>query len=225
MKNFAMVGLLLGLLGLAQAQTTFTVRITNVSMADALGTSAGAVAVPLAPGVWLSHQDGMPLFSEGEIDRGQGLEALAEDGNPGMLNDYLASEMMAGHFGVFNMPVDKMDAGPLLPGGVYEFSFTANPGDRLSLATMFVQSNDWFYAPAPEGISLFTSDGQAISGDISDQFYLWDAGTEVDEEPGTGAHQAPRQMGPNDGEAQGAGVAKVEVMTHGPILQVTIESK
>ena len=35
---------------------------------------------------------------------------------------------------------------------------------------------------------------------MSDRVYLWDAGTEVDQTPGEGADQAPRQAGPNTGD-------------------------
>jgi hypothetical protein len=51
---------------------------------------------------------------------------------------------------------------------------------------MMGQSNDWFYAPAESGIALF-KDGKPISGEISSQIILWDAGTEVDQEPGIGS--------------------------------------
>ena len=135
----------------------FTVRIENISTAETLITSDGTVAVPLAPGVWVLHQDSAPLFLGGEADRGQGLEGIAEDGTPAQLAEYLAGNMMEGGFGVFNTPVGADGPGPLLPGGVYEFNFEAKPGYFLSFATMFVQSNDLFYAPAEEGIALFDS--------------------------------------------------------------------
>jgi hypothetical protein len=32
----------------------------------------------------------VPLFTPGKPDRGQGLERLAEDGNPGVLADYIS---------------------------------------------------------------------------------------------------------------------------------------
>ena len=38
-----------------------------------------------------------------------------------------------------------------------------------------------------------------MSGDITSQYILWDAGTEVNEEPGFGPNQAPRQSAPNTG--------------------------
>ena len=67
---------------------------------------------------------------------------------------------------------------------------------------MFVQSNDWFFAPGPDGIALFDADGNPISGDITSQVFLWNAGTEVDEEPGIGPNQGPRQKGPNTGKTE-----------------------
>ena len=44
-----------------------------------------------------------------------------------------------------------------------------------------------------------TTDGNAISGDVSDQVDLWDAGSEVNQPIGEGDEQAPRQSGPNTG--------------------------
>ena len=43
------------------------------------------------------------------------------------------------------------------------------------MTLMMGQSNDWFYAPAEAGIELFKA-GKAISGDITSQLFLWDAG-------------------------------------------------
>lgn len=90
--------------------------------------------------------------------------------------------------GVFNTPVGTTEPGGAGPGNKYEFSFTAGPGSKLSFSTMFVKSNDLFYAPSDDGIALFVNN-TAISGDITAQIMLWDAGTEVNEEPGMGANQ------------------------------------
>ena len=100
--------------------------------------------------------------------------------------------------------------GPLTPGSAYEFTFVARPGARLSFATMYVQSNDLFLAPGDTGIALFADDGLPISGDITDQIGLWDAGTEVNEEPGVGANQAPRQAAANTGADEGGTVRLVD---------------
>jgi hypothetical protein len=48
-----------------------------------------------------------------------------------------------------------------------------------------------------------------VSGDITDQFYLWDAGTEKDEEIGIGPNQGPRQKGTNTGENENGVVHRV----------------
>lgn len=70
---------------------------------------------------------------------------------------------------------------------------------------MFVQSNDWFFAPDPAGIELFDVDGRPIGGfdhsrEVTDQILLFDAGTETDQTLGEGADQASRQAGPDTGD-------------------------
>ena len=65
---------------------------------------------------------------------------------------------------------------------------------------MFVQSNDLFFAPGGDGIALYDKGGKAVMGDVTSQVALWDAGTELNEEPGVGPAQAPRQPRPNYGE-------------------------
>jgi len=103
--------------------------------------------------------------------------------------------------GVFNTPVGATQPGPLLPGNKYEFEFDAAPGSKLSFATMFVHSNDFFYAPNEEGIPLFDGSGNPITGDITSQIFLWDAGTEENQEPGLGSNQPVSQSGVNTGAA------------------------
>lgn len=127
--------------------------------------------------------------------------------------------------GVFNTPAGANGPGPIGPGGAYEFSFTARPGMRLSIVTMFGQSNDWFYAPQRQGIDLFRN-GKPISGDITAEFMLFDAGTEADEEPGVGANQAPRQTGPNTGAAENGKVHPAKTSSffsrNGELFKITI---
>lgn len=181
--------------------TTFTVRVENVSNANTLPIDdENAVPVPLSPGVWAVHTAPAPLFTVGAPDRGFGLEAIAEDGIPTMLNDILAGKMGTPS-NAFSVPVDSANAGPLLPGAAYEFDIIAAPGAYLSLATMFVQSNDLFYAPDEMGAPLFDENGVPISGDITEYFDLWDAGTEANEQPGVGPNQVINQSGPNTGPA------------------------
>ena len=77
------------------------------------------------------------------------------------------------------------------------------------MTIMMGKSNDWFYAPGESGIELFKN-GKAISGDITTQMIMWDAGTEVDQEPGIGSDQGPRQKAPNTGKAEDALVHKIQ---------------
>ena len=150
---------------------------------------------PFAPGVWVVHDAGaMPLFTNGQPDRGMGLEALAEAGDPAPLNDALKNVMGVKVAGVFNTPDGANGPGPLLPANSYSFTFDATDGDYLNLATMLVHTNDLFFAFSDAGLPLFTG-GVPFEGDATSQILLWDAGTEVNEFPGAGNNQPARGGG------------------------------
>ena len=189
--------------GNSNDETRFLMRITNVSNPSTLPTTGGeSVAIPLSPGVVVIHTAPQPLFANNQPDRGEGLEAIAEDGDPSalaaVLEQRVGSELEAVH--VFNTPVGADSPAPIFPGESYEIEFDAQPGDQLSFATMFVQSNDLFFAPGGMGINLFDADGNPVSGDVTSQAPIWDAGTEADTQLGVGPNQAPRQSGPNVGD-------------------------
>lgn len=191
-------------------EVKFTVKIENVSSKDGQTASNGSQwPFALSPGFWAVHMEEVRFFNEGKPASPNGLEMQAEDGNPSGMVDFLMGHHSGMQHGVFNTPNGGETAGPIGPGGSYEFTLTAKPGMKLSLITMFGQSNDWFYASEPGGIKLFEN-GKAISGDITNKFILWDAGTEKDEEPGVGANQAPRQKAPNTGDAENGKVHKVK---------------
>lgn len=204
--------------------TEFTVRIDNVSSAETLTTSTGSVAVPLSPGAYVVHRAAANPLLEPRNPASAAIEDVAEDGNPSLFPTTVPGAI------VFNTPVGATEPGPIFPGGYYTFSFLASPGDQLSIATMFIQSNDWFYSTTDDNndsIALFDETGAAISGDISEMFSLWESGTEVDEEPGTGPNQAPRQTGPDTGDEEALGVGSLasrgkSVTLNGDVIQVTI---
>lgn len=87
--------------------------------------------------------------------------------------------------GVFNTPVGAAAPAPIFPGDAYEITFTAAPavtpgsGACFSFATMFIQSNDLFYAFSPEGLALFDANGTPCTGDVTSELRLYDAGTEI----------------------------------------------
>ena len=175
--------------------------LANMGMADdlaaALGARTGLTGV-LGPGAFASHTGSGVMFMPG-MAASAGLEAFAETADPRML----AGEVMVGEgvrqAGMFFMPAGGMEIAPLLPGMAYEFTVAGRPGDMLSFATGFVQSNDLFYAPGPDGIALFPDGALPFSGDVTDMLMLWDAGTELNERPGSGLNQVLRQAGPNMG--------------------------
>ncbi|MGQ8337506.1 spondin domain-containing protein [Sunxiuqinia sp. A32] len=87
--------------------------------------------------------------------------------------------------GVVSIPDGESSAGPAFPGHSFTFSFHAGANHMLSFATMYGLSNDGFYAPDGGGISLY-SGGSPVTGDITSQITLWDAGTQANQMPGPG---------------------------------------
>jgi len=191
--------------------TKFTVRVENISSPEGMTASNGQkFPFALSPGMFvLSDKEG-PLFTEAKPARKNGLEMQAEDGDPsGLVAALVAMHHSSNLHGVFNTPIGAMAAGPIRPGDSYEFTVTAAPGMKFFMTQMFGQSNDWFYAPSANGIALFDSKGKPLNGDVTDQFVLWDAGTEKDEEIGIGPNQGPRQKGTNTGEDEHGVVHRV----------------
>lgn len=170
-------------------ETSFDVLISSVSSYQALALpGGGATKAPIAPGAFAIVSGDASVFEDGRPTTNQGLEQLAEDGNA----EPLIASLKA-------TPGVRM-AGLFIPGQPFEV--VVAPGDRLVFATMFVQSNDLFYAPRREGLELFDGNGNAIAGDITNAVALWDAGTEVNQQPGVGSEQAPRQASANFGTAE-----------------------
>lgn len=214
--------------GVGQQATTFRVRVENVAGKATLTTSQGSVPAAVAPVIYAVHTSRDVLFTAGSPDRGVGLESLAEEGNPSTLVASLGKAPGVLAAGAQDTPSGATGGGPILPGGAYEFTFTAPAGAKLTLAMMFGQSNDIFYAPAGQGIALF-SDGKPLQGDITAALQLWDAGTEVNQEPGVGPDQAPRQKAPNTGAAENGAVRRLKDVKDGfkypavgDVLKVTI---
>ena len=169
--------------------TKFNVRIVSATKNDTLKVpGAAAMRAPIAPGVFVVSSQMNSIFAVGKSAGQDGLENLAEDGNFEPLQKALEARF-------------KDRAGMFLPGMAFEV--TARPGDRLSFATMFVQSNDKFYGPKDGSIALFDLDGMPVSGDVTASVELLDAGTEADQQPGAGPDQAPRQKATGQGAAQG----------------------
>jgi hypothetical protein len=195
----------------AQAQPTkFTIKVENISRGEVLQLSNGKTAPFVsAPVLWAVHDGSTnPLFTGGQPDAGRGLETLAETGNPGPLLKAVTGAKDVASAGADDLPVGAIAHGPLTPGQGYQFEVSAVPGQSLSLAWMFGQSNDLFYSN-DRPIALFDAAGKPVKGDMTPQLALWDAGTEVNEEPGLGPNQGPRQATPDAGVVEHNAVAHV----------------
>jgi hypothetical protein len=193
----------------APSATSFAIRVENISKGEALKLSTGRTAPFVsAPTFWVLHTTAAnPIFTGGRAAPGNGLEQLAETGNPEGLLKYVSAESGVAGVGAVARAIGATSDGPLTPGQAYEFEISATPGQSLSLAWMFGQSNDLFYSN-DRPIALFV-DGQPIRGDLTTQLALWDAGTEVNEEPGLGPNQGPRQKSPEAGVAEQQSVSHV----------------
>jgi hypothetical protein len=109
--------------------------------------------------------------------------------------------------GAFDVPVGRASPGPIRSGDAYEITFTAGRAHRVSFATMFGASNDWFYGTPSEGVALY-EDGVPLAQDITSLLRLYDAGTEIDEEPSVGASTGPRQSSPDAGAPDAIGFVR-----------------
>lgn len=176
--------------------TTFTVTIENVSQPQTVPTDRADGIVPLSPGVYAVYDGSDPIFTLGGT-ADAGLELIAEDGETATEAADLAANTEVASSGEY-----KSANGPIVPNDPATFTITAEPGDHLQIALMFVQSNDWFYSFAGGGLELFDGD-TPVSGDVTANLALYDAGTEEDTAPGVGPDQKPAQgdeinVGPAD---------------------------
>ena len=191
-----------GTQGLESLVEDGTVAPLETSLRRALGP-----LVALSPGVFAVFPGDNPLFTI-SASASAGLERLAEDGDPAGLRMEMDAVDGLIASGAFERPDGAAEAEILRPGQAYRFSFTAVPPARLSFVSMYTESNDVFVSLPPSGVTLFNGDvpiGGALSG-----LALFDAGTEVNETPGFGPNQAPRQRTPNSGEPEGGSVALLE---------------
>jgi len=212
----------------ASHKVRFRVRLENITKGEILRSSTGKTApLAIAPGLWVVATTNAPIFKTGQKDRGQGLETLAEDGNPVPLSESLKKAKGVVSAGSYNTPVGAAQPGPIAPGAAFEFSIEAVQGEKLFLANMWGQSNDLFYGTNELGIDLFDAKDKPLSGNITDMIFLYDAGTEVNEEPGFGPNQGPRQSAPNTGIDENGAVRPVldgkwMYPTVGETIRVTI---
>ncbi len=74
--------------GDGQSAGTFTFTITAIRTPDPNQAASSQNGFVVTPGIAVLHANEAPLFTVGEVDRGVGLERIAEDGSPGELYSY-----------------------------------------------------------------------------------------------------------------------------------------
>ncbi len=180
----------------------FQVKIENVSTTTTL--EPGAMpdrTVPLSHGVWAIYSAG-DLFTLNQPSD-EGTSRIAEDGMTTVKTNDLNISNIINSNGEFVAPGGPDNGAALFSGETSIFTFQAKPGEKLQIQTMFVQSNDWFYSFRNGGLPLFIGT-TPISGNVTSEVVLYDAGTEADEPAGLGSNQKPDQapmainIGPDD---------------------------
>lgn len=97
--------------GDGQSAGTFTLTITAINVANFVVT----------PGIVALHANDAPLFALGEVDRGEGLEGIAEDGDPTALYSFYKEEGSSG-------PLRLTSTRTVFsPGVVYAFNGERDP--------------------------------------------------------------------------------------------------
>lgn len=189
-KKFMAASSLIALLFISACnsnQVIFTITIKNVSNSETL---AKRKEVIISPGAIVLHkQNTKPIFTSGE-KASAGLEKLAEEGNPDDLVKELEQNKNVTTVKVFAIPSG------IKPGERQSIKTTARPGDSLSLAAMFMQSNDLFFATVDTGISLFDNNTARTTSTVD--IKLWEAHTEVNQTLGNGNNQPPNIGGKDE---------------------------
>jgi hypothetical protein len=185
---------------------------SRLSFASMFGQSNDWFFAPDTSGIALYDSSGAPVSGD-VTDQVYVWDAGTEEDQPPLQGSNQAPRQAIANTGpaepdnhvrrVPHFPVAAFGSAPAKPGDSLAFDFTAPAGGRVSFATMFGQSNDWFFAPDTMGIALYDAAGMPRSGDVTSSVKLWDLGTEMDEPIGSGPNQAPRQAAPNTGAADG----------------------
>ena len=187
----------------ADQPATYRVTLTNLTGGQ-----------PFSPPAVATHRPGLRVFEVGALASDE-IAAIAQDGNEAPLVSTLSADPRV---------TQVVDVGrPLTPHGVEKLGFTdsvtveitARPGDRLSLATMLICTNDGFLGLA--GAAL------PASGIVSYALNGYDAGREDNTErsadlvdPCSALGPVPLPGDPNGNEDAAVATSPREPIHHHP---------
>jgi len=165
-----------------------TYRVTLTNLTD---------SQPFSPGAAATHRPWFHAFEVGEL-ADPAIEAIAEDGN---------------HMPAIQALTDLTEDGVVFTDSI-TFEVDARPGDRLSLATMLICTNDGF--TGLDGVNL------PAHGSVTYHSMGYDAGTEENTEesehivdPCSGLGPVPLAGDPNDPNG-GVTTDPLEAIAHHP---------
>jgi hypothetical protein len=195
----------------------------NAGTANAAGSSqAGSGEAGMAEVAGADNGPGGAAGVGGMVGEGGAGDSGGEGGAPSVSKHFtvtlenVATPKAFTSSGVFDKPVGDTAAGPATPGKKYEFTVDAGRKQKLHFATMLAATNDLFYGPNGEGIALYDNAGAPIAAmDVTSQVQLWDAGTEVNEEPHVGPNTVTQQTAANTGVAENGNVVTIANATDG----------
>jgi hypothetical protein len=206
----ALAGAGVVLAGVAQAQTTVTVNIRNLSPTN------GTFLTP----IWFGFHDGsFDLFNPGGT-ASVGLERLAEDGELMPLrSDFAGANANFRDTVLFGGSIP-----PIAPGETVSATITlpnmAGSNRYVSIASMVIPSNDAFIGNAnPTARSIFDASGNftpltfTVTGAM-----VWDAGTEVNDEIPANTAFFGQMMGNTGVDQNGVVMPHPGFIPGGPIL-------
>jgi hypothetical protein len=211
----------------AVKRTKFTVTFENISAKKGVEGSKGFLyPFGIAPLYWQVSKDAPAALQMGQ-PAGANLQWLAETGDPSKVAEFYSKNLDDKHSGKISSSKNGVTGGPIFSGDSFEFEIEAEDGEKLTLLSMYAQSNDLFYGSV-SGINLFEND-KPISGDVTKNFQLWDAGTEVNQEPGKGSYQAARQKSKTEGDRENGVIHSVSdgfvYPSLATVIKVTITAK
>ena len=150
------------------------------------------------------------------------LQWLTETGGLSKVAEFYSKNLDDKHSGKVSSSKNGVTGGPIFSGDPFEFEIEAEDGDKLTILSMYAQFDDLFYGSLSV-IYLFENN-KPVSGDITKYFQLWDAGTEVNQEPGKGSYQAARQKSKTEGDRENGVIHSINDAFAYPLLTTVIKA-
>ena len=174
-------------LSTAAQAVTYRVTFDGLWVASQVDPGTYPGSAHFSPMVGSTHKPGLGFWVPGGT-ASAGLEDVAELGNDTTLEAEVNFQILQDDANAyFEVAGDLFN----LPNSGSTTITTDSTFHEITLASMIAPSPDWFVGVYNEPLM----ENGEWKADFSVDLQVWDAGTEVNQEPGVGADQAPRQAG------------------------------